>query len=240
MWKDIKIENIRPVYQINEFGEVRNKRTGRKLKPREKNGYLEYALVTVDNKYKYIRAHRLVAIHFIPISEYDKMEVNHKDADKKNNHVSNLEWVTSEENLDHARKLGLLSYKGSKNPFSKYDENLIENICILLSKGFDYDEIIEKLCLEDTKNIRKLIIKIKNRETWVHISKKYEWDENEPWIRVNDKYKEFKKKIIKLIRQGRCDKEIMEIMGWNLLKGKEKEKKKDFIKRLRRKIEKIG
>ena len=53
--------------------------------------------------YPYL-VHRLVASTFIPNTDKKKTEVNHKDFDKSNNRVSNLEWVTKAENVDHARK----------------------------------------------------------------------------------------------------------------------------------------
>lgn len=58
--------------------------------------------------------HRLVAEHFIPNPEM-KRTVNHKDGNKDNNHVSNLEWTTYSENMKHAFRTGLNSNKRNKN-----------------------------------------------------------------------------------------------------------------------------
>jgi HNH endonuclease len=54
--------------------------------------------------------HRLVAEAFLPGSNY-LFEVNHIDGDKLNNHVSNLEWLTREENMQHAHDTGLITPK---------------------------------------------------------------------------------------------------------------------------------
>lgn len=103
-----KIEGY-PNYLINENGDVfsiprtdfRNRKHGgiflkRKTDPR---GYQGYALVA-NGKTKSIRIHRLVAKHFLrPFVE--GLEVNHKDGDKTNNHVSNLELCTTRANINH-------------------------------------------------------------------------------------------------------------------------------------------
>ena len=56
--------------------------------------------------YRTYKIHRLVAENFIPNPE-NKKEVNHIDGNKHNNHVSNLEWVTTSENRLHAFRTGL-------------------------------------------------------------------------------------------------------------------------------------
>lgn len=62
-----------------------------------------------ENKEKRLYVHRLVAEAFISSPEMG-MQVNHKDGDKQNNHVSNLEWVTHQENAIHAVSTGLRTY----------------------------------------------------------------------------------------------------------------------------------
>lgn len=57
------------------------------------------------------RVHRLVAEAFMPIHPVDKDEVNHKDGNKLNNQLTNLEWATSSENKRHAIETGLVTHK---------------------------------------------------------------------------------------------------------------------------------
>ncbi len=68
--------------------------------------------VRVDGakKKRQMTLHRLVARNFIPNPEKHR-EINHKDGDKKNNHVSNLEWCSRKMNMVHASENGLLAKK---------------------------------------------------------------------------------------------------------------------------------
>ena len=67
----------------------------------DNNGYKQVWLTTSKGERRITRVHRLVAETFIPNPE-NKRIVNHKDGDKSNNCVENLEWHTYKENLDHA------------------------------------------------------------------------------------------------------------------------------------------
>lgn len=78
-----------------------------------KKGY-HNLLLPVNNKKKLCIVHRLVAEAFIPNIE-NKPQVNHKDGNKQNNHYTNLEWVTNEENQSHAWKNGLITKQYGEN-----------------------------------------------------------------------------------------------------------------------------
>ena len=92
-------------YEVNPQGLVRNVTTKRLLKPQETtHGYLTVGLYLSKGKSKHFRIHRLVAEAFIP-KVLGKEHVNHKDGDKKNNNVNNLEWVDPIENDHHAKKI---------------------------------------------------------------------------------------------------------------------------------------
>ena len=106
MWKDII--GWEKYYEINEHGDVRNKLT-KHLVIGDKNsvGYMRVCLYNKNHnpkKQRFFR-HRLVATHFIQ-NPYNLPEVNHLDTDITNNDVSNLEWVTRNENEQHSRLLG--------------------------------------------------------------------------------------------------------------------------------------
>ena len=103
-WKDI--DGFEGLYQVSDCGAVKSLcKTERKLKPRMCKGY-ETVCLCKNGVRNYRRINRLVAIAFIPNPE-NKPEVNHKDGNKRNNTVSNLEWCTASENQRHARSTGL-------------------------------------------------------------------------------------------------------------------------------------
>lgn len=121
IWHDIF--GYEGLYQVSNFGRIKSvdriiKNSGTKngeyhVKGKIKNvseyksrgGYCGVTLYK-NNVGKSYRVHRLVAQAFIPNPE-NKPEVNHKDGNKKNNCVDNLEWVTGKENTIHAWNTGL-------------------------------------------------------------------------------------------------------------------------------------
>lgn len=95
-----------PNYEVSNFGNVHNKKTGKVLKPiRNKQGYQHVGLPT-NGKPKFYLIHRLVASAFIPNPEH-KRTVNHLDGDKTNNRAENLEWCDDGENQKHAYRTDL-------------------------------------------------------------------------------------------------------------------------------------
>lgn len=104
IWKTI--EGTNGEYQVSDTGLVRTTKTGRILRPAvSKHGYERVCLFKMDRESRY-RVHRLVAMAFIPNPD-NLPQVNHIDGNKRNNYVSNLEWVTGEENMHHAKVHGL-------------------------------------------------------------------------------------------------------------------------------------
>lgn len=95
-------------YEVSTYGNIRNKTTQKILKGRlTKSGYLQVSLkIDETNKFSNRYIHRLVAIYWIDNPE-DKREVNHKDGNKENNNINNLEWVTSSENQKHRHSIGI-------------------------------------------------------------------------------------------------------------------------------------
>lgn len=105
------IEGTNGMYEVSNTGKVRSNNylghgVTKEIKPHvKKSGYVELRIY-INGKRKSCRLHRLVADAFIPNLE-NKPQVNHKDGNKQNNYVDNLEWSTASENIRHAVQNGL-------------------------------------------------------------------------------------------------------------------------------------
>lgn len=104
IWKEIPGSNGE--YKVSNYGEVMTAKTGRILTPAiDACGYERVCLFKMDRNRRF-KVHRLVAMTFIDKVD-GKNQVNHKDGNKCNNYVDNLEWCTSKENVHHAKNTGL-------------------------------------------------------------------------------------------------------------------------------------
>ena len=125
MRKPVITNNLELPYTIDEFGNIFNSK-GVKMKSRlDKQGY-EVIILTV-NYIRYNRkVHRLVMQAF---TGFNILDVNHIDGNKKNNHLSNLEYCSRKYNIDHAYKLGLMKpHIGLKRGNSKMTDDDIKYI----------------------------------------------------------------------------------------------------------------
>lgn len=138
-WKEVIGYNGR--YLISNKGNLYSNFSKRNLVGNSTRGY-KYYVLTKNNKSECLKAHRLVAIAFIPNTK-NKPCVNHIDGNPSNNNVNNLEWVTHSENTKHAFKIGLqkplvgkcnpmFNKRGKENAKSKPIEMLSkkDNLCI--------------------------------------------------------------------------------------------------------------
>lgn len=124
-------------YMISNFGNVMSLDYKNTKKPKvlvPVKHHLGYLLIHLgENKIKMI--HTLVAEAFIPNPE-NKKYVNHIDGNKQNNHVSNLEWVTSKENMNHAIRTGLRNPHKNNAKFGK--DNHLSKYVLQYSKDGEF------------------------------------------------------------------------------------------------------
>ena len=98
------------------------------------SGYPTTHLHCSEKGRRTVMVHRLVALYHLP-KEEGKEFVNHKDGDKTNNSVENLEWVTKSENTLHALDTGLLRKRGKDSNFAKLTEQQVVEILALRKYG---------------------------------------------------------------------------------------------------------
>lgn len=113
IWKDVI--GYEDLYQVSSFGRVRSKTKNCIIQQRElklRYGYLEVRFY-VNGKTIPKRVHRLVAEAFIE-NPNGYTDVNHKDEDKKNNHVENLEWCTRSYNTRYGKRSNIIAEKLSR------------------------------------------------------------------------------------------------------------------------------
>lgn len=101
IWKPIK--GYEGLYEVSSFGNVRNAKTKNiKSTSKDKRGYLMIELYK-DNIRKHKYVHRLVAKTFIPKEQWNE-SINHKDENKQNNRIDNLEFCTMVENIKYGTR----------------------------------------------------------------------------------------------------------------------------------------
>ena len=134
---DYAVSSEGQIKRIHSAGNIKasNAKVGRILKQaRNKNsGYL-YVALSLQRQRRTLLVHRLVAQAFLGPCPKGK-EVNHKDGNKENNRVENLEYLTPKENMRHARQAGLFPVQiqnGEHNHNARLTEFQVERIRELL------------------------------------------------------------------------------------------------------------
>ena len=115
IWKDVV--GYEGLYEVSNLGRIR--RNGKILKPQKtRDGYLRVHL-SKNGIAKHGKVHRLVALAFLP-NPQNLPQINHKDEDKTNNAVNNLEWCSEEYNANYGTRNERVAEKNSK-PVLQFD-----------------------------------------------------------------------------------------------------------------------
>jgi len=134
VWKQVSLKPFTSIYQVSNMGRVKG--TNGKVLKQQSNKTTGYLTVMLYNKgyRKNVTVHRLVASAFIDNNNPDLLTmVNHKDENKHNNRVDNLEWCTQKYNMNY----GTLKERQSR---SRLNNDTIKKIPITLIKGKKYQE----------------------------------------------------------------------------------------------------
>ena len=102
IWKDIK--GYEGLYEVSNQGNIRSLKTGKLRKPTNNFGYLRINLCK-NNVVKFHMVHRLVAEAFIENNDPNLTQVNHKNENKQDNRVENLEWCDAKYNNNYGTKI---------------------------------------------------------------------------------------------------------------------------------------
>lgn len=178
------------------------------------DGYVVINLAGPDGT-KRCLVHRIIAMVFMPIKHPKKYQVNHINGDKANNFITNLEWVTGSENMQHATTTGLFNPNGEHNGNSKYSDAQTEEVCRLLAEG----KLSNLQIAEVTGVSPAMVSMIKNGKVRNFQSSKYHWEtipfsekkgENHNMVKIN---KQIVIKICELLSSGMGSKNIAEELG---------------------------
>ncbi len=175
VWKDFPKN---PQYLVSNFGRVLSKSyeyyfvcnnqwidSKPKIVKQSNNNSKKYwrCGIMIDKKQKHHATHRMVAETFIP-NPNNLPQVNHKDGNKDNNHVDNLEWISNDDNILHAWRTGL-KLKDSKFPHNtRLTENQVLEI-VKLSENTSTVNLAKLFNVNDS-----LISNIKTGVCWSHLT----------------------------------------------------------------------
>lgn len=150
----------------------------------DKDGYKKVRLSNGDGSRKVFSVHRLVLETFLPNINSDKLQVNHIDGDKTNNKLSNLEWVTCKENIQHGYKTGLYHNIGDHNngDHKLSTPQVLEIIDLLLKHQMTIQQIADKY------NVSKYAVEcIKYKKTWKNLTQNINFYEGSTTNNVDSK-----------------------------------------------------
>ena len=217
IWKDIVIEkngilyDFTNLYKVSNLGRIKSyvrDKNGKIMSPKkEKSGYMQICLRNNGEK-EIFKVHRLVATAFLP--NPDKLpQVNHKDENKTNNNVDNLEWCSASYNTnygtrnerDRAKKVGKKATSETKAKISKGLKGKMqgENNPMHGKTGSEHPKSKKVICIET----KQIFVSLKEAQEWIQSGNVYKclrrgksstaggyhWMYYEDWLKLQDENK---------------------------------------------------
>lgn len=146
-WRNFPIEPF-TFYLVSNHGRIKNSRTNKILNPGIDSYGYKKVILNCNCVRKSYSVHRAVMLTFNPIDNAEQFEVNHKDCNKLNNKLDNLEWLTHADNFQHAINNGRI-----KGPI-KVNEDIVrspklnkKNITVKLEK--DLIKLLVNYCKDN-------------------------------------------------------------------------------------------
>lgn len=156
-----------PDYEASDNGRIRrytngtNTSAGHILRPNmSPKGYLNLKLYRERQRF-YFSVHRLIAFTFLSDTYFENAQINHKDGNKANNCVENLEWCTAKENKQHSIKVLGHDHNGENSPNTLLTNEQVLEIHKLLMEGCSSTMIRQSFQIS-----KSVVSRIRRRIAW--------------------------------------------------------------------------
>lgn len=165
-WREVP--NSEGRYMVSCYGRIKSfvldKEKGRMLKPSEIKNF-RYIILNYNNQKNRFFIHKLVAALWLPKPKKNQTIVTHLDRNLKNNHYSNLKWVSLKESNDLNAEYFKKIYTGKKYPGERHHTKLKESDIIqlkkMLQRGIPQSKIAKLFCISEMQ-----VTRIKRGENW--------------------------------------------------------------------------
>jgi len=134
-WRKLPDPDFENNYLVSNDGQIRSIKSNKVLSCSSIRGGYKSFTAQFNKKKKTIKVHRMVALAFIPNEDTKKNIVNHKDGNKLNNNVDNLEWVTLRQNNQHAIDTGLIKITKRKIHQCNLDGEILNTYDTMMGAG---------------------------------------------------------------------------------------------------------
>ncbi len=162
--KEINKRELEGGYTIFKDGRIYSKNANRWIGTKSPDKGYKKVTLWINKKHTTRYIHRLVALAFIS-NPHRRLEINHKDGNKLNNQVGNLEWCTRSENQQHAHDTGLINVaKGEKSGMSKITDDQVREMRKRFKTKESNVSIAKRYGLDNST-----VGYIRRGETWKHI-----------------------------------------------------------------------